>query len=330
MTGEGDPAFAGRRVLVLGATGFVGRWTVRALERRGAEVVPHARDADRARRILRDTAAGDRVVRADLAESDRIEEVVRRVRPVTVFNLVGYGVDRAERNERTAYRINDALVGDICRAASRHGAPGGEGLRVVHVGSALEYGQAGGDLSEDTEPRPTTLYGRSKLAGTRRLRRFCGRHGFPGVTARLFTVYGPGEHEGRLLPSLLSAARTGGTVELTEGRQERDFTYVEDVAEGLARLARSGAAAGEIVNLATGRLTSVRDFVLEAADVLALSEDQLRFGARPTREEEMAHDPVAVGRLEELTGWRPATTVRAGIRRTRERTSPGGRHHRGP
>lgn len=324
MTGDGDRALAGRRVLVLGATGFVGRWTVRVLERWGAEVVPHARDAERARSVLAGTAAGERIVRADLAEADRIEEVVRRVRPATVFNLVGYGVDRSERDERTAYRINDALVGEICRAASRHGAAEAEGVAVVHVGSALEYGEAAGDLSEDTEPRPTTLYGRSKLAGTRRLRRFCERRGLTGVTARLFTVYGPGEHEGRLLPTLLSAARTGETVELTEGRQERDFTYVEDVAAGLARLARSPAAHGEIVNLATGRLTSVRDFVLEAADVLSLSRDQLRFGARPTREEEMAHDPVAVDRLEELTGWRPATSVRAGIRRTRDRIRSGG------
>ena len=77
---------------------------------------------------------------------------------------------------------------------------------MIHVGSALEYGTARGNLNELTAPSPTTLYGRSKLAGTLRVCRAARRRGFRAVTARLFTVYGPGEQPGRLLPSLMAAA----------------------------------------------------------------------------------------------------------------------------
>lgn len=323
MSAGGTPGLAGERALVLGATGFVGRWVVRLLERRGAEVVPHARDERRAQEVLADLRALERLAVADLAEPDRPSELFRSVRPSVVFNLVGYGVDRKERDEATAYRINGSLVGDLCRATARHGHSGRRGPRFVHVGSALEYGEASGDLSENTTPRPTTVYGRSKLVGTLRLRRYCERTGTAGLTARLFTVFGPGEHGSRLLPSLLAAAHSGSAVELTEGRQHRDFTYVEDVADGLLRLAGARSSPGAVVNLATGRLTSVRDFVLEAAPVLGLSSEQLRFGALPTREEEMAHDPVSIRRLEELTGWRPRTSIREGVRRTLERSRSG-------
>ena len=78
------------------------------------------------------------------------------------------------------------------------------------------------------------------------------------VTARLFTVYGPGEHCGRLLPSLIEAARAEKPLELTAGTQLRDLTYVEDVAEGLLRLGLAQAEPGSVVNLATGHLTMVR------------------------------------------------------------------------
>jgi GDP-4-dehydro-6-deoxy-D-mannose reductase len=137
--------------------------------------------------------------------------------------------------------------------------------------------------------------------------------------ARLFAVYGPGEHDGRLLPSLQRLARTGGRIGLTAGHQRRDFTYVEDAVEGLLRLAVSPVPPGTVVNVATGTLTSVRDFALTAAALLRLDPAALDFGALPTRPEEMVHDVVDVTRLEALTGWRPRTSVADGLRQSLER-----------
>ncbi len=138
------------------------------------------------------------------------------------------------------------------------------------------YGKAGGDLAEDGPALPTTLYGRTKLQGTRVLAEGGPALGLRAITARLFTVYGPGEHPGRLLPALLQAARTGRPLELSAGTQCRDFTYIEDVAEGMLRLGRS-AGDNTIVNLATGRLTSVRTFAETAAGILGIACSNLRF-----------------------------------------------------
>jgi nucleoside-diphosphate-sugar epimerase len=103
---------------------------------------------------------------------------------------------------------------------------------------------------------------------------------------------------------------------MSAGLQRRDFTYVEDVAEGLLRLGRSSAAVpGEIVNLATGQLTSVREFAAEAARVLGIPSDRLAFGALATRAEEMQHDPVSVTRLRQLLGWVPSMPIAEGVRR---------------
>jgi nucleoside-diphosphate-sugar epimerase len=132
----------------------------------------------------------------------------------------------------------------------------------------------------------------------------------------LFTVYGPGEHPGRLLPSLIKAARTGDPLPLSNGSQSRDFTYVEDVAQALLDLGTSAAVAGEVVNVATGRLTRVRDFIEAAAAVLRICPETLLFGEAPARPWEMIHAPVTLERLRTLVGWIPATQVVEGIRRT--------------
>jgi nucleoside-diphosphate-sugar epimerase len=242
--------------------------------------------------------------------------VIEGIRPAIVLNLAGYGVDRVERDEQQAFRLNAGLVEAICAAMAASGRAGWPGQRVVHAGSALEYGTIGGDLAEASLPNPTTLYGRSKLAGTQALVDAGQRLGLPGVTARLFTVYGPGEPSDRLLPSLLAAARTGNPLALTAGLQQRDFTYVEDAAEGLLRLGYSPARPGDIVNLATGRLSTVRQFAETAATVVGIRPGCLHFGAIPTRPEEMRHDPVSICHLRQVLGWTPQTSLAEGIERT--------------
>jgi len=310
--------YASTRALVFGASGFIGRWVARRLADLGAELHLVVRPGSGCEKVFEEYSIHGKIITADLAECGAAGAVISEVRPAVIFNLAGYGVDRAETDEAAARRINTELVEEIALASADLDAGGDLGTVVVHAGSALEYGTIGGDLSEDSTPDPTTLYGATKLEGTRALARVCAETGLKGVTARLFTVYGPGEHAGRLLPSLIEAAAAKRPVELTAGLQKRDFTYVEDVAEGLARLALSGAAPGQVVNLATGRLTTVRDFTERAAAVLGIPRANLLFGAVPTRAEEQDHAPVTVARLKGLTGWTPPTGIEEGVRRTAE------------
>jgi len=302
---------------VLGASGFIGRWVARSLCERGARLSLVVRDRTKSERVFSHYSIHGEIVELDLQAANaagRLFESIKEIGPSIIFNLAGYGVDRSERDEEAAYRINADLIRSLCEALVRKRDIAWAGQELVHAGSAMEYGAIGGDLAEDSAPQPTTLYGKSKLAGTQALARCCRAHRIKGVTARLFTVYGPGEHAGRLLPSLIEAARTGEPLSLTEGRQRRDFTYVADVAEGLLRLGLSSAIPGEIVNLATGQLTSVRQFIEIAVEALNFSGERLRFGALPTRTEEMEHAPVALERLKGLIDWIPPTGIRAGIR----------------
>jgi len=305
-------------VLVLGASGFIGACTARALYARGASVIVTARDADRVAKALGPISSCVRTVIADLAERGAAARLIDDTAPALVFNLAGYGVDRSEQALPLMAAINTRMVAELCTHMA--GRPTGtwSGVKLVHAGSALEYGRIDGPLHETAEPHPTTAYGRTKLEGTLAVQACYKVSGFEAVVARLFTVYGPGDYPDKLLPALLRTASSGMPLRLSSGRQRRNFVYVEDVVEGLLRLAACRASAGQIVNLATDHLTSVRDFAETAADVLGIDRALLHFGALPDRDDEMWHDSVDVSRLRSLTSWLPPTSIAEGIRRSRE------------
>lgn len=311
-------SYRGVPVAVLGASGFIGRWVAGALSAQGAKLYLIVRDAAAAERIFSRHNVQGKIVEVDLSDAVALRTLFGKIRPSITFNLAGYGVKPGERQEEGFHQINTSLVETICEAIAQRCDPTWEGQDLIHVGSALEYGAIGGNLCEDSIPNPTTTYGKSKLKGTEALESCCEALGIKGLAARLFTVYGPGEHPGRLLPSLLDTARTGKSLRLTSGRQKRDFTYVEDVAEGLLRLGLVKDKPEKTVNLSTGHLTTVRRFSETVAKIVQIPYDRLEFGTIPTREEEMEHESVAVGRLRQMISWVPPLGIEQGIRRTVE------------
>ena len=313
-----DEAYRGVRTLVLGGSGFIGAWTARMLHAKGAVVTAAARNPWRVAEALGPAADHVSVAGADLEQPAVVANLIDATRPAVVFNLAGYGVDRSERSPGQMLTMGPALVVAICEALARSTSDGWTGMRLVHAGSGAEYGRLDGPVTAASPLLPVTDYGRAKLQATESLRTLSASMGFRAVIARLFTVFGPGEPSDRLLPTLMRTARTGIPLALTNGGQRRDFTYIADVTEGLLRLGASGARAGEAVNLATGRLSSVRDFVEAAAAVLEIPAACLQFGALPDRDDETWHGEVDVTRLRELTGWVPPTSLGEGVGRSRD------------
>ncbi len=309
MTGtDGTSPYRGRRVLVTGATGFIGRRVVDALRRAGARLELGVRDVSSTPSPAFADAPSHQWSATDPPSIDRMVDAAE---PAIIFNLAGYGVDPRERDAEQARAVNADLPARLARAVARVDPGTWSGARLVHAGSALEYGTATGDLQEETTPRPTTLYGRTKLAGTLALEDTA----VASTTARLFTVYGPGERPGRLLPTLMRTLAAGTHCPVTAGAQHRDFTYVDDVAEGLLRLGLQRDLPG-VVNVATGILRTVRDFIEATVAVLDADPALVGWGEIPTRDEEMTHGPVSIERLVSLTGWQPRTSVEDGISRT--------------
>lgn len=314
----------GRRALVLGASGFLGTWVARELVRRGARVLAQVRDPARLAPDL-----GDLEVRVvDLLTPGSAAGLVRETRPDVVFSLAGYGVAKDERDEARALRLNVEVLAELVEALLA--GPSLENPRLIHSGSALECGPAPASLDELAPGAPRELYGRTKSAATELLRAHHPR--LTSLVGRAFTVFGPRERPGRLVPTLLAARHTRERIPLSAGTQRRDFVYVEDAARVLVELAeldgetlRAGRYPFDApsLNLASGALTPVRDFVLALADTLGIARERLGFGDHPPLPEEMHHPPVPVDRLRAALGWSPSPDPRTGIERLAARVREG-------
>ncbi len=189
------------------------------------------------------------------------------------------------------------------------------GTRAVMAGSCAEYAWTGDAiLREGDAPAPATLYGIAKDATRRMVCAAGDRAGVPVAWGRVFWLYGPAEAPGRLVSDVARALAQGKIVETSEGRQARDFLHVDDVAGAFVAAVRSrwhGA-----FNIGSGRSVPVRD-VVESLIAASGGGDLVRFGARST-----PGDPprleADVRILTEVIGYVPLIALEDGMRSTYE------------
>lgn len=284
------------RVLLTGASGFVGREVVPLLLGAGAEV--HALG-----RSLIDHAGVIHHPADLLAGVDR--SMVQAIGASHLLHLAW----EARPGFWEASENLDWVAASI--GLVRAFVAGG-GQRAVIAGSCAEYDWTGsGRLEEVTSPiLPATLYGTAKASLHTVLAKTAPGLGLSLAWARIFFPYGPGERPERLLGSLLEAARRGSVAKVSEGLQRRDFIHVEDVAA--AMVAILGAPVEGVLNVASGEATTVRHFV-EIATQAAGSADRVTYGAIPTRPQEPPLIEGAINRLLTETAYRPRFTLATGV-----------------
>lgn len=300
---------AGARVLVTGASGFIGAHLVRRLLHLDCDVLALVRTRSDLWR-LGDLLDRLSLVPADLAALEPGALVPQLEGVGVVFHLGAAGVAPGAGTDATAV-VQANVVGTLrlLQAANAVGAG-----RFVNCGSCFEYG-AGADLAESTPPQPATEYGASKAAAGLLAHTYACSHGLPVVTLRPFTVYGPMEALRRLVPHVIRGALNGDRIELTAGDQARDFVYVEDVVDALVRAAVVSEAAGGTFNVATGAPVTVRDVVTAILDITD-SDATPHFGGLGYRPTDSLVLSGSTQRAREVLGWTAKTPLQDGLRRT--------------
>lgn len=188
--------------------------------------------------------------------------------------------------------------------------------RFVYVGSSGEYGPCT-RAREDQVPAPNAEYGATKAAGWCLAHAFGRRTGLPVVSVRPFSVFGPFEAAYRLVPYCTLEALDNAPMKVTDGRQTRDFIFVDDVIDGIRVAAGSAQAVGGTFNLCTGISTSVREMVTTIRQVCG-SAAEPSFGIAVAGATEMwttSGDPTQAHRV---LGWTAKHTMTEGLEKTRD------------
>lgn len=291
------------RVLVTGASGFIGGPALAALRQRGAYEI-HATS----RRPPEGPPAGIHWHAVDLFDRERIRPLLSRIGATHLLHLawsVEPGVFRDSPENRAWKDASLSLFRDFADSG---------GMRIVAAGTCSEYAREGTSLSEGTTAeRPESPYGEAKLATWRGLESLAGETGLSAAWGRVFFLYGPREHPKRLVASVIRALLLGERAATTAGLQRRDFLHVEDVASALAALADSEVRGP--VNIASGFAVEVRDLVRKIARKIG-REELLDIGTLPSPESEPSILEGRVDRLTSEVGWRPRFGLDSGLDHT--------------
>ncbi|MCP4508301.1 MAG: NAD(P)-dependent oxidoreductase, partial [Fuerstiella sp.] len=287
------------RVLVTGASGFVGRHCLPLLAKADCDVLAVSRT-----RVV--DAADVTWVHADLL-SDDVEHLVDDLRPTHLLHLAW-----CTSPGNFWHTSENVLWRRASRRLYRRFVDAG-GQRIVATGSCAEYEWSGNALDEDATPLAAdTLYGQTKVRSALDLDAAVDGKTTNAAWARLFFMYGPFASEQRMPGVVISSLLSGKMAQCSSGTQRCDFVYIKDVASALVSLLLSNVSGA--FNICSGLPVSVRE-IAEFAAALVGRSDLVRFGAVKT-----GLEPQAIfgnnERVQRELDWRPAYSLERGLQET--------------
>jgi nucleoside-diphosphate-sugar epimerase len=291
------PPFAGTRVLVTGARGFLASHLRRRLTAAGAELHALSRGAA-------PEASGGRWWQGVCDDPETARRLFAEIRPQIVYHLAGE-VTAAPDPELVIPTFESLLASTVHVLLEARAV----GCRRVVLAASLT------EPDDGARPAiPGSPYAAAKWAASGYGRMFHALYGLEVVAVRPYMAYGPGQSASKLVPSAIRALLAGEPPRLSSGRSEADWVFVDDVVEGLVLAGSVPYPGPASIDLGSGRLASIRTVVDTIRSVLG-SDVAPAWGALPDR-------PLERPRVADLAdararlGWGPHVSLREGLART--------------
>jgi UDP-glucose 4-epimerase len=291
-----DPLL-GKRVLITGASGFLGSRLARRLHSAGAEIFGVSRIRRTSPDFINWSVDG-------LMAPAGVRDLFKANRPEIVFHVAGMATG-ATALDLVTPALESLLVStiNVLTAAAECDSP-----RVVLVASLEE--------PQEAEGVPASPYAAAKSAAGAYGRMFHALYDLPVVSVRPYMTYGPGQPAGKILPHVITSLLKGNVPQLASGRRQVDWIYIDDVIEGMALAATQPGIDGQTLDLGSGKLVTIREAVETIVRIMKPAVEPA-FGAVPDRPFEITR-VADIAQTKDLLGWQPVTSLETGLTRTIE------------
>jgi len=307
--------------LITGGAGFIGSHLVEALLKKGQTVRVLDNFSTGKRANLEDVVArcgiaeGDprlSIVEGDIRDPRACADAVRSVEYV-LHQAALPSVPRSVADPVGTTAVNVTGTLNMLWAAKE-----AKVKRFVFASSSSIYGDTKVlPKVESIPPNPLSPYAASKLTGEHFCRVFYRAYGLPTVALRYFNIYGPRQDPesqyAAVIPRFIAALKAGKTVTIYgDGKQSRDFTFIDDCVRANVLACRSRYAVGEAMNIAYGGRTTINALYAEIARLLKVTAKPEYADPRPG---DVKHSLAGLNRAEALLGYKPRVDIKAGLKR---------------
>ena len=281
----------GKKVLVTGSSGFVGKGLVAELKRQGAEVLTLT-DHDGRRIDIRDQQS----VKGIINEIGNLDIVYH----LAAISSVPFSIE----NPRETYEVNVVGTLNILESCRLHD------VKKIVFASSYVYGQPQYLPIDEKHPlQPTNPYARSKILGEELCRAYNTDFGVKCIILRPFNIYGAGQNKNFLIPSIIAQLRYG-KIELKDPEPKRDFIYISDIIEAYIK---AGEFKGnfDVFNIGYGKSYSVKEIV-DKIIYLYGKDVKVKYSGERRKNEIM--DTIAnIKKAKEKLGWKPGVEIDNGL-----------------
>jgi len=299
-----------KRVVVTGATGFIGANLARRLLHEGHELHLLVRQNYKPWRI-EEIRSDVRLHEVDLGDEDSLVRVVGSIRPDWIFHLATHGAYSWQTDLPAIVQTNIVGAFNLVEACLKTGFEA-----FINSGTSSEYGLKDHAPSETEWLEPNSYYAVTKASATMFCRYRALSRGANITTLRLYSVYGPYEEPNRLIPALVVRGLDGGHPPLASPDIARDYVFTEDALDAyILAASRPPAEPGAVYNLGTGVQTTLREIAEVARRVMRIEAEPV-WGSMENRVWDTKTWVSDSGRIQRELGWSPRHSLEEGLRKT--------------
>ena len=294
-----------KKVLITGAGGFIGKNLIESFKRRDSSIIALRRPKINQFNNSKDLSGSE--IFCDMRDRINLVNALQHFDPHYIIHLAGENHVSGREGPDFTNVIDENLL---------HAAQSLTSLRkLIFLGSCDEYGNSNVPYIESQTCKPTSSYGYSKLETTTKLIELNEMGLLPSVILRPSVVYGKYQKQSMFIPNLLHHMKNGTKFEMTDGRQFRDFLFVDDLIESIWNAVDSASNLnGEIINIASGISVSILQVIEYVVEKLGSEyEKYVEIGSKAHRESEVFNYSVDNSKAKKLLNWEPKTQLKDGL-----------------
>ena len=293
-----------KKILVVGGTGFIGYHLAKKSLKKGWDVTSFSSNLPKRKRYL----SRVKYIRCDITKKKFLKKKTNQHFDYVV-NLGGY-VDHS--NKKKTYRSHYIGCKNLAEIFLRKKL-----ISFVQIGSSLEYGNSKSPQNENIKCNLKSIksvYGKAKLLSSIYLINLFNKKNFPITILRLYQVYGPKQDINRFLPITIKGCIKNKKFPCSHGKQLRDFTYVDDVADAIIKTLTNKNSRGQIINIGTGKPKKIKNVIEKVKIILKGGIPQ--YGHFKQRKFEVPILYPNIKKAKKQINWTPKVNFEKGLKKT--------------